>query len=72
MTTENKVLTVVPSGTDKEYAEELKKRFLEAIQPVLKLCDEADERSMMLNFSVGKGPPLGKHVVAQLTVTRTY
>lgn len=43
-------LSLVPGKTDADLAAEYRKRFAEAIKPVLALVDEASRQGLLLGF----------------------
>ena len=66
-----KVATLVPSGTDAEYAAELKAKVIEHYQPLLKLLTEANNKGFTVNVGCGIGP-LGDYVIAQLSINKVF
>ena len=64
-------LTVVPSKPDAEVAAELKKKIIEALEPVCKILSEADEAGFEASFHIGLGP-LGKQSIHMLKIAKIY
>ncbi len=62
---------LVPSLSDADIAADLKRRMIEAFQPILALCDEAEAKGFVLAYGSGKGP-LGKQVITQLVVAKHF
>ena len=62
---------LVPTLSDADIAADLKRRLVEAFEPILALCNEADAKGFVLSYSSGKGP-IGKHVITQLIVAKHF
>lgn len=65
------VLQLTPSGTDAEYAAEIKAKVIELYQPLLKLLTEANNRGFAVNVGCGQGP-LGDYIIAQLSIHKVF
>lgn len=65
------VVSLVPSVTDRKLAADLKRRIIEAYEPILKLLQEADASGFEVGVMTGKDG-LGRHVVMQLKIVKTY
>ena len=65
------IISLAPSGTDAEYAAELKRQVIEAYQPLLKLLTEANNKGFTVNVGCGIGP-LGDYVIAQLSINKVF
>lgn len=68
---ESNVATLVPTKSDAEIAADLKRRVVEAYQPLLALFDEAHAAGFEINCNSGL-TPIGKHMIMQLRVARVY
>lgn len=66
-----KVATLVPSGTDTEYAAEIKAKAIELYQPLLKLLTEANNKGFAVNIGCGQGP-LGDYVIVQMQIMKVF
>lgn len=64
------IATLVPNKSDKEKAEEYKKRIIEAYKPILTILDEASKDGFNINAGCGS-TPLGFQLV-QLIVSKIY
>ena len=62
---------IIPTLSDADIAADLKRRMIEAFQPILALCDEAEAKGFVLAYGSGKGP-LGKQVITQLVVAKHF
>lgn len=60
-------LSIVPGKSDKETADDLKKKAEEAMKAVLVLMDEANESGLTLSFNLGVDYK-GHNVLTNLTV----
>lgn len=67
----NEVARIVPTKPDAEIAADLKKRMVEAYQPVLDLCTEANAAGFEIGINSGM-EPLGRHVITVLKVAKVY
>ena len=65
------IAKLVPTKPDAELAEEYKKRAVDAWQPILDLCTEAQRAGFEIHVGSGAGP-LGKHVITMLKVVKVY
>ena len=65
------VLNLVPGHTDKELAENFKRRLVEAHAPVLQLLGELHEAGFKAQVMTAPGP-LGKFVIAQLALFKEF
>ena len=61
--------TIVPGKSDKEIAEDFRRRMIEVHGPVLKLHDEMNAAGFMALQSIGLGG-LGTHVITQLQIVK--
>ena len=50
----NEIAKLVPNKSDKEIAEDLRKRFFELLQPVAALVGEAEREGFEVGFQFGK------------------
>lgn len=50
------VTSLVPNKPDKEIADDLRKRLIEAHAPILKLLDEAQVQGFTVNLGCGPTP----------------
>ncbi len=71
MIDDNNIVTLAPSGTDAEYAAELKLEVIKLYQPLLKLLTEANNKGFTVNVGCGIGP-LGDYVIAQLSINKVF
>lgn len=66
-----KLVTLAPSGTDAEYAAEIKAKAIELYQPLLKLLTDANNRGFAVNIGCGPGP-LGDYVIVQMQIMKVF
>jgi len=66
-----KIISLVPGRTDAELADDFKRRLVDAHEPLLALLDEMREAGFEANIMTAPGP-LGKYVIAQLTLFKKY
>jgi hypothetical protein len=71
MASESKVATLVPTKSDGEVAEELKKRAIEVYEPVLQLLNEANAAGFEISISSNLAP-IGKDMITVLRVAKVY
>jgi len=67
----NNILQIVPAKTDQELANEFKASLLEAMKPMFAICDEIHQAGFSANISWGIGP-LGKTIITQLVISKTF
>lgn len=67
----DKIVSLAPSGTDAEYAAELKTKTIELYEPLLKLLTDANNKGFQVNVGCAVGP-LGSYVIAQLHISKVY
>lgn len=65
------VATLVPTRSDHEVADDIKRRLREALVPVLALMDEARAAGFIPHFSVGTNQ-LGRSAVTDVKLVREY
>lgn len=65
------VVELVPGKTDKQIAEELKEKIIEAYKPFIEMLDEADKHGFNVVASVGKNA-IGKYTIVQLQIMKIY
>lgn len=65
------VLKLAPSGTDAEYAAEIKARAIECYQPLLKLLTEANNKGFQVNIACGPGA-FGDYVIVQIHISKVF
>jgi hypothetical protein len=68
---DNKVVSIVPSTTDAEYAASLKKEVIVLYEPLLKLLTEANNKGFHVDVGCGIGP-LGTYVITQLRIIKIF
>lgn len=66
-----RIISLAPSGTDAEYAAEIKARAIELYQPLLKLLTEASNKGFVVNIGCGPGP-LGDYVIIQMQIMKMF
>ena len=69
--TDKAIARIVPTLSDADIAADLKRRMVDAFQPILAICDEAKSKGFVIGYGSGEGP-LGKQVITQLIVARHY
>lgn len=68
----NNVTQPLPSSKpDVEIANELKAKIIEALQPALKVMDEAKEHGFSISFSLGPDC-MGRHGIVQMQVSKLF
>lgn len=67
----SEVARIVPTKPDSEVAADFKKRMVEAYQPVLDICSEAEAAGFVMQVQSAMGP-LGRHVITVLKCLRSY
>ncbi len=67
----NNVVGLTPNKTDKELAEEFKRRMIDILLPHLELLDEMDKAGFVSNIQTGKNG-LGKHQFILFQVMKVY
>ncbi len=65
------IISLAPSGTDAEYAAEIKGRVVKLYEPLLELLTEASNKGFDVNVACGPGP-LGNYVIIQLRVSKVF
>ena len=67
-------LSIVPGRTDKELAEDFRKRAIEVLAPVIELMNEAKRAGFDLGFQIDNGQSRvdGKRALAMLMLTKSY
>ncbi len=65
------ILQLAPSGTDADFAAELKQKIIERYKPLLELLTEAGNRGFSVQVACGKGP-LGNYIIQQLTISKVF
>ena len=68
---QNKVISLVPAKTDKEYAAELKVRAIEAWQPLLALMQEANNNGFRIIVNAGLNE-LGQAFIHNFEIQKIY
>lgn len=71
MNDDSKIATLVPNKTDADYAAEIKKKIIEAYQPLFEVLQEADKKGFNVVSNVGKDYQ-GRFTFAQLQVMKVY
>jgi len=64
-------LHIVPSGTDAEYAENIKKRLAEKLADLCVIADDAKEHGFYVAYGTQQGP-IGKHIITQILVAKIF
>lgn len=67
----NNPLKLVPGKTDAETANDLRKRLVEAYQPLLKLADEANDVGMAFQCAIGPDA-FGKFQIQQCQIMKVF
>lgn len=65
------VTQLVPTRPDAVVAEEYRKRMIEALGPVIAICDEARRDGFQILFNLGFDAT-GRHMIAQLDLIKKY
>ena len=65
------IVQLAPSGTDAEYAAELKAKVIEYYAPLLKLLTEANNKGFQVNVGCALGP-LGDYIIANLNISKVF
>lgn len=65
------VIELVPGKTDKDMAEDYKRRIIEAYQPLLKLMTELDGQGFGANAQIGK-TGMGDMQLLSLSIYKIY
>lgn len=71
MTEDTNVTRLIPTKSDAEVAADFKRRMVEVYEPVLRLVDEIRAAGFEPGIQSGVGP-LGKEVIARLSITKSY
>ena len=67
------VTKLVPTKSEADIAADLKRRFEEAMVPVLDLFDEAASSGLLIQYDgVGVAPPFFKHKILNLRIAKHY
>jgi hypothetical protein len=66
-----KIAQLVPTKSDKEIAEELRKELAEAAKPYLDACTKANSLGFVVNSHFGIDP-FGRYVITQLNLMKYY
>jgi|GEM_PF-1773878 hypothetical protein len=69
--TNKAIATLVPTQSDAEIAADLKRRVIEAHEPVLALLDEAHAAGFEIICGCGLAPT-GRHVITHLRIAKLY
>jgi hypothetical protein len=69
--TEKVIATLVPTKSEAEIAEELRRRVIEAHEPLLALLDEAHAAGFEIICGCGLAP-IGRHVITHLRIAKVY
>lgn len=64
-------ISLVPGRTDKDLADDLRAKLIEAMKPVLAVLDDAKAAGFVVGFACGVDF-LGKSVMTQLTIAKNY
>ena len=64
-------LHIVPSGTDAEFAESIKKRLAEKLAELCIIADEAKDHGFHVTYGTQQGP-IGKHIITQILVAKIF
>lgn len=66
-----KIAQLVPTKSDKEIAEELRKELAEAAKPYLDACTKANSLGFVVNsqFNID---PFGRYVITQLNLMKYF
>lgn len=67
----NLIAALVPNKPDKEIADELRKKFFEALQPVAALIVEAESNGFEVGFQFGKDA-FGKAQIQVINLLKKY
>ncbi len=66
------IARLVAGPTDKQYADDLKRRMETALEDALAIISEANERGFNIQFAVGSAHPLGRAVITMLRVSKEF
>lgn len=67
----NNITTLVPTKSDKEFAEELKKEIVDTFSDLLKVLDKAKANNFDVRFSISPNA-FGKMHISELTIFKTF
>lgn len=64
-------IQLVPGKTDQEIYDDLKKRVVDAYQPLLALCDEAQTHGFIIQVGIGPNA-FGKFAIQNCQIMKVF
>ena len=62
-------ITLVPTKSDKDLADEYRQRLREAFRPILDIMDEASKNGLLVGFNIARDP-FGKAIIQEIQVNK--
>lgn len=64
-----KIVSLSNTGTDLDYAQDLRNRIIKLWEPILAILDEANDKGFNVDIGCGLGP-LGKYGIMQCRIVK--